>query len=219
MAEMFLDRVDAGRRLADELRGRVAADTVVLAIARGGVPVGGEAALALGLLLDVVFPRKLPIPWNPEAGFGAVTSDGTIVLNDALVGEVGLTKSQVNAIAAEVRREIERAELALRRKWPEISVVGKEVVVVDDGLASGYTMLAAVQAARRSGARRNVAAVPVASEAAVRLIGGSADELVCLIESHNLPFAVADYYAVWHDVSDKEALEYLGKVQHSSRNR
>lgn len=209
MADMFLDREDAGRQLAARLRSCDLGDAVVLAIPRGGIPVAVEVATRLKLPLDLIIPRKLPIPWNPEAGFGAVTSDGTVVLNESLVREMGMTQEQIDAVVEMISTEIERREQAYRRGLPEPDLEGKSAVIVDDGLASGYTMLTAVTSVRRAGAGRIVVAVPVASESAVRLIRDAVDELICLIESHKLPFAVADYYVKWYDLTDADVFQYL----------
>lgn len=219
MPEMFLDRIEAGRQLAGELRPRVTADTVVLAIPRGGVPVAVEVATRLNLPLDIIVPRKLPIPWNPEAGFGAVTSDGVVVLNEALVRELDLTQDRIREIVQSVSDEIGRRDQVYRSARSKLDIAGKPVVIVDDGLASGYTMIAAVQAARQRGAQRVAVAVPVASESALRLIKESVDDLICLIESHRLPFAVADYYVAWHDLTDEEVLGYLSRVNQHSQTR
>lgn len=212
MPEIFLDRVDAGRQLSDRLRDRLPPDAVVVAVPRGGVPVAVEVALRLRLRLDIVVPRKLAIPWNPDAGFGAVTGDGVIVLSDAIVAELGLTEKQVESIACEVRAEIERRERIYRRDIPRIDLIGKPAVIVDDGLASGYTMLGAVQAVRQRGAARIIVAVPVASQSALRLVIGAADDVVSLVESQRLPFSVADYYVARHDLTDEEVIEQLARA-------
>lgn len=216
MSELFRDRSDAGRRLAERLEKYRSTDAVVLAIPRGGVPVGLVVSSRLGLPLDFVILRKLPIPWNPEAGFGAVTSDGALVLNEAIVKGMRLSKKLIKSIANQVMEDIQTREHILRDKLPRQFVRGKHVIIVDDGLASGYTMLAAVQSARQSGAGRVTVAVPVASESAMRLISEAADEVICIVESHRLPFAVADYYLTWHDLTDEEVLDYLSTSQKST---
>ncbi|MEN6372482.1 MAG: phosphoribosyltransferase family protein [Armatimonadota bacterium] len=209
MSELFRDRSDAGRRLAERLEKYRSTDAVVLAIPLGGVPIAAEVSCRLGLPLDFIILRKLPIPWNPEAGFGAVTSDGALVLNEAIVKGMGLSKKLIKSIANGVMEDIQNREHVLRDRIPKQAVRGKQVIIVDDGLASGYTMLAAVQSARQSGAGRVTVAVPVASESAIRLIGDAADEIICIVESHRLPFAVADYYLTWHDLTDEEVMDYL----------
>lgn len=207
--ELFRDRSDAGRRLAERLVEFEDSQAVVLAIPRGGVPVGYEIAKRLHADLDVIVPRKIPIPWNPEAGFGAVTADGTIVLNDAMVRSLGLTPAEIEQAAEDVRREIVRRTQVYRGDRPPPEVANRPVILVDDGLASGYTMLAAIESLKKSSPSAVIVAVPVASSAAARLISASADRLIALIVSHRLPFAVAEYYLEWRDLTDDEVCAYL----------
>lgn len=207
--ELFRDRSDAGRRLAERLIEFEDSRAVVLAIPRGGVPVGYEIAKRLHAEFDVIVPRKIPIPWNPEAGFGAVTADGTIVLNDAMVRSLGLTSAEIEQAAEDVRREIVRRTQVYRGDRPPPDVENRPVILVDDGLASGYTMLAAIESLKKSSPSAVIVAVPVASSAAARLISAAADRLIALIVSHRLPFAVADYYLEWRDLTDEEVCAYL----------
>lgn len=215
MSEMFMDRTDAGRQLAKRLKNLKKRNTVILGIAYGGIPVAREVAEQLGLPFDVVSPRKLPIPWSPEAGFGAVASGGVVVLNDRLIREIGLSKKRIERIIQEVSEGVGQRERLIRTKLPKQDLAGKHVIVVDDGIASGYTMLTAIRSAKEAGARRISVATPVASESAVRLIEDSSDEIICLIVSHRLPFAVADYYVAWHDLTEEEVLSYLPEKQES----
>ena len=208
-AELFRSRADAGKRLAERLLDYEGEDVVVLAIPRGGVPVGAEVARRLNARLDVIIPRKIPIPWNPEAGFGAITADGTIVLNQRMVKNLGLSKDEIQAIADEVREEIERRTREYRDDRPPTDVKGKTVILVDDGLASGYTMLAAIESVRKHNPVRVIVAVPVASSAAARLVSTRVDGMVALVTSERLPFAVADFYREWRDLTDEETMGYL----------
>lgn len=208
-----MDRTDAGHRLAGQLSDHDLTDAVVLAVPRGGVPVASELAEALNLPLEIIVPAKLPIPWNPEAGFGAVTSDGTVVLNEEIVKGLRLSQKDIDTVTAEVTKIVRHREQIFRRELPVLDLRGKRAIVVDDGVASGYTMLAAVMSARHAGVREVTIAVPVASESAIRLLRDSVDELICLVESHRLPFAVADYYVHWRDLSEEEVLQYLLKAQ------
>jgi predicted phosphoribosyltransferase len=155
----------------------------------------------------------LPIPWNPEAGFGAVTGDGAVVLNEPLVNAVGLTKKDIEEVKGRVMEVLRHREQIFREELPSLDIYGKHAIVVDDGVASGYTMLAAVMSTRNAGVRRVTIAVPVASEPAVRLLRDSVDEFICLIESHRLPFAVAEYYLNWRDLSEEEVLQYLSQAR------
>ena len=207
--ELFRDRRDAGRRLAERLLDYQDRDAVVLAIPRGGVPVGFEVAGRLRAEFDVIVPRKIPIPWNPEAGMGAITADGTMVLNESMVRSLGLSKEEIEHAAEEVREEVVRRTEIYRAGRVEPEIAGKPVILVDDGLASGYTMLAAIESLKKQGPSSIVVAVPTASSGAARLIGPKVDELVALIVSERLPFAVADFYLEWRDLSDEEVLEFL----------
>jgi putative phosphoribosyl transferase len=185
---------------------------VVLAIPRGGVPVGYEVARRLGAELDVIVPRKIPIPWNTEAGFGAITADGTIVLNERMVQSLGLEEKEIEEIAEEVRREIVRRTELYRGERPPPDLKGRPAIIVDDGLASGYTMLAAIKSLRKDEPSEVVVAVPVASRGAARLVTHEADKLVALITSEQLPFAVANSYIEWRDLTDDEVLDYLRRA-------
>ena len=205
----FQDRADAGKRLADKLAQYQAGEVIVLAIPRGGVPVAMEVAERLGTPLDVVVPRKIAIPHNPEAGYGAVTEDGTIVLNEPLVKRLALTEHQIHRQAKEVQAEIARRSAIYRSHLPGSSVEGKTAIIVDDGLASGFTMIAAIKSMERWKAARAVAAMPVASGSAYDLVKPLADELVCLVVARVYQFAVASFYHHWYDLADEEVIKYL----------
>ena len=204
MHEIFKDRDDAGRHLAKKLAHCHAADAVILAIPRGGIPVAAVVAHRLRLEWGVIVVRKLPIPWSPEAGFGAVAADGSVVLNEAMVHGLKMRQEQIDEVVREVRAELARRSefMLLAKPPPEVS--GRCAIVVDDGLASGYTMLAAIKSLREGGASRVVAAAPVASRSAAALVGPAADECVFEIVSPSVPFAVADFYLNWHDLTDEE---------------
>ncbi len=205
----FRDRTDAGRQLAERLKDYNGSKSVVYAIPRGGVPVGVEVAGKLGAPLDVVVPRKIVIPDNPEAGFGAVTEDGTIVLNEPLVRQLELTESLIQRQAEITRDEILRRTAVFREHLPETGVEGKTAIIIDDGLASGYTMVAAVKSMQRRKASKIVVAVPVASGSAYDLVKRIVDELVCLVLARTYGFAVASFYQRWHDLTDEEVNKYL----------
>jgi putative phosphoribosyl transferase len=208
-AELFRSRADAGKRLAERLLDYEGQDAVVLAIPRGGVPVGAEVARRLNARLDVIIPRKIPIPWNPEAGFGAITADGTIVLNQRMVKNLGLSKDEIQRAADEVREEVERRTREYRDDRPPTDVKGKTVILVDDGLASGYTMLAAIESVRKHNPAKVTVAVPVASSAAARLVSARVDGMVALVTSERLPFAVAEFYGEWRDLTDEEVVKAI----------
>jgi len=211
--ELFLDRTDAGRRLAERLLKYESKGAVVLAIPRGGVPVALEVAKRLKAQLDVVVPRKIPIPWNPEAGFGAITADGTTVLNERMVRSLGLEEEEIEQAAEEVRQEIVRRTREYRGDRPHPNIQGRPVILVDDGLASGYTMLAAIGSLRKYSPSSIIVAVPVASNGAARVVRPQADKLVALVVSHRLPFAVANAYVRWRDLTDADVLGYLRQAE------
>ena len=185
----------------------------MLAIPRGGVPIGFRVAKALNAPLDIVVPRKLPIPEEPEAGFGAVTADGTAVLNEPLVDQLSLPPSTVDAIVRDVLSEVRRREETYRIVSPRIDLGGRTVMLVDDGLASGYTMLAAIRHVQRGGAKKVVVVVPCAPVRSIDLVSKEADEVYCLIRSEEPVFAVASYYQDFRDLSDDEVLSYLRRAR------
>ncbi|MEX2752914.1 MAG: phosphoribosyltransferase [Candidatus Freyarchaeota archaeon] len=207
---IFKDREHAGKelgkRLAEKYQNK---EAIVLAIPRGGVPVGVYVALELNAELDLIVTRKIQIPWNPEAGFGAVTVDGTIVLNEPLVARLGLEKEKIEELAEDVRREIERRIKEFRGDKPPPNVRNRTVIVVDDGLASGYTMIAAVKSIRKDEPEKIVVAVPVSPRSSLERVEKFADEIVCLIVSDAHIFAVADYYENWYDLTDEDLKKYM----------
>jgi len=187
----------------------------VVAIPRGGVPVGFGVAKALQLPLDVVVPRKLPIPEEPESGFGAVTADGTVVLNEKLVAMLNLPAKTIDAIVREVTREVKRREDVYRQSGPGVNLSGRAVLLVDDGLASGYTMLAAIKSVRREGPSKVVVAVPCAPSRSIELMAPHVDEAYCLVKSEEPIFAVASFYEDFSDLTDDEVLDYLKRANQS----
>ncbi len=209
---IFVNRHDAGRQLAMKLFEYRDEGAVVLAIPNGGVPIGIEVASALGKVdFDLVVARKIPVPLNPEAGFGAVADDGTVILNEEILKKIGLTREQAEHEAARVRIEIQRRSILYKGSRPLVSVSGKTVIIVDDGLASGYTMAAAAASVRHRRARKIVVAVPVASAAAAGQAKQYADSLVTCAVANLYKFYIADFYQQWHDVSDNEVLRSLSQ--------
>jgi len=206
---LFDNRYDAGRQLAAQLGEYEGRSVVVLAIPNGGVPIGLEVALALEADLDLVISRKIPLPLNPEAGFGAVADDGTVILNEELVERFDLSPHQINYQINQVRVDIRQRTLLYRKDRPLTVVGDKTVMITDDGLASGFTMMAAVESVRRRRPKEIVVAVPAASAAALERVEGAADKVVTLARGTMPRFAVADFYRYWHDLSDDEVIQCL----------
>jgi len=206
---VFKDRIHAAELLAKKLWKYKREDAIVLAIPAGGVPVGYRIAVDLQLPLDLIVVRKLPIPHNPEAGFGAITTDGTIVLNEPLVEELGLTKEEIDMYASERMREIKERLRKFRGDRPFPYLKEKIAIIVDDGLASGYTMTAAILSVRKHQPKRIVVAIPTAHLGALEKISPYADEIICLNIRSGFLFAVADAYLKWYDLDDSEVIDYL----------
>ena len=206
---VFKDRKEAGRLLAQRLSGYKDVDGIVLGIPSGGVPVAAEIAKVLGLSLDVIIVRKIQLPDNPEAGFGAVGPDGEVSLNTNLITQLHLTKEEVERQIQITVDTIKRRNELFRggRQFPFLK--DKVVIIVDDGLASGYTMLSAVDFIKRHKPEKVVIAVPTAPKGTVDLILSQVDELVCLNVRSGFTFAVADAYENWYDLEDEEVISIL----------
>jgi len=211
---LFEDRTQAGIELAEFLAPQYAnaENCMVLAVPAGGVPVGVELKKRLTLPFDIFLVRKAQIPWSTEAGFGAVTLHGEIVLNDKLIEGIGLSEKdqekQINKVKAELykRNRLFRGEVSM----PQIE--GKDIILTDDGLASGFTILTAVKSLRRQNARHITIAVPTAPIKAVRKLAESVNTVCSLhIQYNRSPFAVASAYRNWKDLSNEEVEKLLKK--------
>lgn len=212
----FKDRVDGGQKLARELKKIDLENPVVLAIPSGGVPVGIEVSKFLDCPFDLIIVRKIKVPWNPEAGFGSVTSEGSPVFNPDPLNLIRphLSEEQVDELVKNAQREIKHREKQFLAGKERIDIKGKTVILVDDGLASGYTMLAAIKSIRKKKPDQVIVAVPTASGGAIELLEKEVDRVVTLYQhSKNLPFAVASSYKEWHDLTDEEVKEYLYSVK------
>jgi putative phosphoribosyl transferase len=209
----FQDRAQAGRLLGTELASRnLAANTIVLALPRGGLPVGAEIAQTLKAPLDLVVVRKLGVPWQPELAMGAIAG-GTRVLDHQLIRELYISDEEVEAIVAREAQEMERREKLYRRGLPAPDLRGRTVVLVDDGLATGSTMLAAARYVRSSRVQKLIIAVPVASSQACSRLRMEADECICLAVPEPF-FAVGEWYVEFRQVTDAEVQQIL-KDSHS----
>jgi predicted phosphoribosyltransferase len=205
----YRDRRDAGVELAARLsafRDRV--DVVVLALPRGGVPVGYEVARAINAPLDVFVVRKLGVPGYPELAMGAIASGGVVVMNDDVVREFRLTRADVDKVAAAEQLELARREQQYRPDRPALDLRGKTVILVDDGLATGATMRAAVEAVRTQLAERIIVAVPVGAPDTCRELSSVADEVVCARTPSDFS-AVGLWYRDFSQTSDEEVRALL----------
>ena len=207
--DVFRDRAHAGQLLVELLQRCAQEITCVLAIPAGGVPVAVPITQALGLPLDVAVTSKITLPWNSEAGFGAVSFDGAVLLNERLLRELPLTQAQIDEGIERTRRKVARRAQRFRGMAQPLAFAGEAVVLVDDGLASGITMRAAAQACRAAGARRVGVAVPTAHADAPHSLAGLADFVACLNIRTRTPYAVADAYERWSDVLELQAQDQL----------
>ncbi|MFE5581087.1 phosphoribosyltransferase family protein [Kitasatospora sp. NPDC056531] len=208
----FTDRTDAGRRLAARLGHLGGADTVVVALPRGGVPVAAEVAAALNAPLDICVIRKLGVPYQPELGMGAIGEDGVRVLNEHVIRLAGITDDQLAAVERSERAELERRALRYRGDRPAADLRGRTVVVVDDGIATGSTAKAACRIVRARGAARVVLAVPVAPPDWTERLTEVADELVC-VDTPSPFFAIGEFYADFSQTGDEEVLALLAEAR------
>jgi len=217
MIERFRDRREAGQVLADTLTAYAGRpDMLVLALPRGGVPVAYEVARALGAPLDVFLVRKLGVPGHEELAMGAVATGGVRVLNDQVVGALGIPPSVIEAVAAWQQQELARRERLYRGDRPPPDVRGRTVILVDDGLATGSTMRAALAALRRQQPARLVVAVPTAAPETCDELRAEADDVVCATTPE--PFhSVGLWYEDFSQTTDEEVRELLERAARGER--
>jgi predicted phosphoribosyltransferase len=204
---IFENRYDAGRQLAAKLGEYKKQPAIVLAIPNGGLPVGLQVALTLKTDLDMVISRKIPIPLRPEGGFGAIADDGATMLNHEVLKGLNLSEQQINYQVSKVRNDIQQRSLLYRGNRLLSVIAGKIAIITDDGLASGYTMMAAVESIRRRQPKEIVVAVPAASAQAVKQVEKTADRVVTVVTAFVPRFYVSDFYRYWHVLSDEEGLK------------
>jgi predicted phosphoribosyltransferase len=214
---VFADRQDAGRELAGLLKNvsqaGEAADVVVLALPRGGVPVAYEIARALDAALDVFLVRKLGTPGHPELAMGAIASGGTRVLNDEVVQALNIPVAQIEQVAEREQAELERRDALYRQGRPLAPLTDRTVILVDDGLATGSTMKAAVQAVRQQNPSRVIVAVPVGAPETCRALREMADEVICARVPQSFS-AVGQWYRDFSQTSDEEVIALLRDSLH-----
>lgn len=208
-APVFRDRATAGRALARLLEDYRASDALVLAIPAGGVPVAAEIAARLGLSLDIAPVSKMLLPWTTESGFGAVAFDGSVWMDPEDVRRFGLSETDVARAMAAGRATVERRLARLRGGRSTFALEGRTAIVVDDGIAAGSTMRAAVAALRKLHPSRIVIAVPTGSARSVEGIAAIAEEVCCANLRRGPRFAVADAYERWYDLTDDEVAAIL----------
>jgi putative phosphoribosyl transferase len=208
----FKDREHAGTLLAERLAGYAGEEPLILALPRGGVPVAFEISRRLGAPLDVFIARKLGAPGQPELGIGAVAQGGTRVLNRGIVRQLGIPDDYLERVAAREEQEVERRLRLLRGDRPEPEVEGRTVILVDDGLATGVTARAAIEALRRRSARRIVLAVPVCAAQTAGWIEAEVEDLVALETPSDL-YAIGFWYEDFEQVSDEEVIRLLERAR------
>jgi putative phosphoribosyl transferase len=210
---VFRDRDHGGEILAKMLTDSTGGDATVIAIPAGGVPVAKVMAERLNLSLDLAVVSKITLPWNTEAGYGAVAFDGTVRLNENLVARFGLSKEQIQQGIDKTSQKVAKRvkNLQARETSPDFS--GQQAILVDDGLASGFTMLVAIEALRKAGVGSLSVAVPTGHERSIKRIASEVDTLYCANIRSGLSFAVADAYLKWSDVGEGEVATLLADFQ------
>lgn len=205
----FINRVEAGKELASKLRDFAGSNNaIVLAIPRGGVVVGYEVAHTLKVPLDVIIPRKLGAPSNPELAIGAVTEDGTTILDEQLVNYLGVSKAYIEEESRRQREEISRRLRLYRGDVPYPNLRNRSVIIVDDGVATGSTIRAALDSLRKRGAKTVVIAVPVGPLSTIRELQRKADRVVCLSTPEDF-YAIGQFYSDFNQTPDEEVIALL----------
>jgi len=211
---MFQSRAHAGEKLAEKLMSLGLRDPFVLAVPKGGVPVGSAVAKALACPFDVIPLIRIPIPWSPEASFGAVAMDGAMALNMPLIHRMELSKREIEMSAQMVMREVKLREQLYRNGRSFPSLEQKSVIIVDDGLGSGYSMLAAADVAKKKNPRMIVAASPVASDTAFRMLAAKPhiNLLLALVRDPEQVFSLSSYYKEFRPVTDDDVVRCLSSA-------
>jgi putative phosphoribosyl transferase len=204
----FADRIDAGKRLALALKDFIGKKAIVLAIPRGGVVVGHEIADDLNLPLDVIIPRKIGAPNNPELAIGAMTEDGTIILDENLVTYLGVIEDYIKEESDRQKLEIERRMKLYRQDVPYPSLENLDVIIVDDGIATGSTMKAALASVKNRGANTVTVAIPVGPPSTIAELEKQADKVVCLYTPEYFQ-AIGQFYDDFTQTTDDEVIKLL----------
>ena len=213
---VFKDRLLGAKLLAQKLSAYAHdTDSITLAIPAGGIPVGYVMSTTLAIALDLIVVRKVQVPWDPEVGFGAVAWKGEMILDRHMIAQLGLSETEVDKAVSKASANVRERVEKFRKDRPLPDLRGKKVLIVDDGLATGFTMLAAVRTVKKEKPDETIVAVPTASMSAIELLAKEADLLVALNIRTEPFFAVADAYKNWSDVSEAEAVKFLERAWHS----
>ena len=210
--KLFVDRADAGRRLVPSLKDLVGGDALVLAIPRGGVIIGYEVAKAIGLPLDVIIPRKIGAPSNPELAIGAMTEDGTVLLDKRLVEYLQVSNEYIKKETETQKHEIQRRLRLYRGASPYPILENRDIILVDDGIATGSTMKAALASVRKRGAKTVVIAIPVGSHSTIKELEEKADNVVCLYTPEPF-YAIGQFYEDFSQTQDEEVTRLLKLIR------
>jgi len=206
---VFHDRFEAAQHLAALLKEFRGTDAVVAGIPAGGIPLAGTLARELHLPLAVLVVSKITLPWNTEAGYGAVAADGTWILNEKMVQQTRLDQATIDSGISETKQKVRRREYRFNKILPPVEFAGKSILIVDDGLASGFTMRVAIDSARKRKAGRVIVAVPTGHANSVINIAGHCDHVYCANVREGFRFAVADAYVEWSDVDEEDAVDQI----------
>jgi putative phosphoribosyl transferase len=214
MRTQFRDRTEAGEILAEKLTAYAnKSDVIVLALPRGGVPIGAQVAKKLNVPLDVFVVRKLGVPGHPELAMGAIATGGVRVFNEDVVNSLRIPDEVINAVTAEEFRELQRRERSYRDDLPPPEVEGKMVIIVDDGIATGATMFAAIAALRQLNASRIIVATPTIAQTTYDYLRKHADEVVAVIVPAEF-YGVGQWYEDFSQTTDEEVHQLLGETNH-----
>jgi len=208
----YKNRLDGGLKLSEVFK--LPKNSIIFAIPRGGVPVGYALSKTQKIPMDIIVVRKLPIPFNPEAGFGAITIDGKVIINPNF--QYLLNEIPVEEIAREVLNEVKRRDKIYRNNAPYKNLKGKIAVVVDDGFASGFSAIAAYEMLKNLNPDKIIAIAPVCPKDTKEMLLNFFDDVYCLIEPDTKPFAVASFYEDFHDLSDDEVLELIEDLKENN---
>jgi putative phosphoribosyl transferase len=209
---VFRDRAHGGEILAQMITDYTDRDVIIMAIPAGGVPVAKIMAKQLNLPLDLAVVSKITLPWNTEAGYGAVAYDGTVRLNNDLVARLRLTEEQIQHGIDKTLKKVENRMKRLRGTGSLAGFTGRKAILVDDGLASGFTMRVAIEALKKTGVGGLNVAVPTGHESSIERITGEVDTLYCANIRSGFSFAVADAYLKWSDVSEEEVAAIMASL-------